>query len=146
MNVGKTLFAQVMNSSSGRPFIASWPVTGATSACARLTCAELLRCMAFTPLTYGESLRDIDACLTDQAAKLYHMGFRQPVRRSTLANANESCDRRIYTEFAQRLIVQARKLYAGDALGVELSNTVYALDATTIDLCLGVPLGALPLD
>ncbi len=77
-------------------------------------------------------------CAEPRAAKLYHVGFRQPIRRSTLANANESRDRRIYAEFVQRLIVQARKLYVGDALGVELSNTVYALGATTIDLYLSV--------
>jgi len=103
-----------------------------------LTCAEQLRCMAFAQLTYRESLRDIEACLSAQTAKLYHMGFRQPVSRSTLADANESRDWRMYAEFAQRLIVQAKTLYARDALGVELANTVYALDATTIDLCLSV--------
>jgi Domain of unknown function (DUF4372)/Transposase DDE domain len=94
--------------------------------------------MAFAQLTYRESLRDIEACLTAQAGKLYQMGFRELVRRSTLADANEARDWRIYAEFAQRLIVQARRLYAGDRLGVELSSTVYALDSTTIDLCLSV--------
>ena len=94
--------------------------------------------MAFAQITYRESLRDIEACLSAQAAKLYHMGFRQPVSRSTLADANESRDWRIYAEFAHRLIAQARKLYADDSFGVQLSETVYALDATTIDLCLSV--------
>jgi hypothetical protein len=94
--------------------------------------------MAFAQLTYRESLRDIEACLSAQAAKLYHMGFRKPVSRSTLADANERRDWRIYADFAQRLITQARKLYAADTFGVDLSNTVYALDSTTIDLCLSV--------
>jgi hypothetical protein len=103
-----------------------------------LNCAEHYRCMAFAELTYRESLRDIEACLLAQPAKLYHMGFRSAVSRSTLADANETRDWRIYAEFAQLLITQARKLYAKDSFGVELSNTVYALDATTVDLCLSV--------
>jgi len=103
-----------------------------------LSCAEHFRCMAFAQITYRESLRDIEACLSAQSAKLYHMGFRQPVSRSTLADANETRDWRIYAEIAHRLIAQAKKLYAGDSFGVQLSETVYALDATTIDLCLSV--------
>ena len=91
-----------------------------------LCCAEQYRAMAFAQLTYRESLRDIEVCLSAQASKLYHMGFRQQVRRSTLADANETRDWRIYAEFAQRLIDQARN-YAGDSLGLELTNTVYAL-------------------
>jgi hypothetical protein len=79
-------------------------------------------------------LRDIEACLSAQTAKLYHMGLREPIRRSTLADANESRDWRIYAEFAQRLIAQARRLYADESLGMDLTNTVYALDSTTIDL------------
>jgi len=94
--------------------------------------------MAFAQLTYRESLRDIEVCLSAQTAKLYHAGFREPVRRATLADANEARDWRIYAEFAHRLIAQARRLYAGDSLGSELVNTVYALDSTTIDLCLSV--------
>jgi len=94
--------------------------------------------MAFAQITYRESLRDIEACLSAQSAKLYHMGFRGPVRRSTLSDANEARDWRIYAEFAQRLIAQARRLYAGDSLGVGLTSTAYALDSTTIDLCLSV--------
>ena len=103
-----------------------------------LCCAEQYRAMAFAQLTYRESLRDIEVCLSAQASKLYHMGFREPVRRSTLADANETRDWRIYAEFAQRLIAQARKLYADESLGLELTNTVYALDSTTIDLCLSL--------
>ena len=95
-------------------------------------------CMAFAQLTYRESLRDIETCLSAQAAKLYHMGFREAVRRSTLADANETRDWRIYAELAHRLIAQARKLYASESLGFELSTTVYALDSTTIDLCLSL--------
>ena len=94
--------------------------------------------MAFAQLTYRESLRDIEVCLSAQASKLYHMGFREPVRRSTLADANETRDWRIYAEFAHRLIAQARKLYANESLSLELTNTVYALDSTTIDLCLSL--------
>src|SRR5438309_2561476 len=103
-----------------------------------LSCAEQFGCMAFAQITYRESLRDIEACLSAQAAKLYHMGFRQPVSRSTLADANESRDWRIYAEFVHRLIAQARKLYADDSFGLQLSETVYALGAATIDLCLSV--------
>jgi Domain of unknown function (DUF4372) len=94
--------------------------------------------MAFAQLTYRESLRDIETCLSAQAAKLYAMGFGDPVRRSTLADANEARDWRIYAELAQRLIVQARRLYNNEDLGFDLANTVYALDSTTIDLCLAV--------
>ena len=89
-------------------------------------------------MTYRESLRDIEASLSAQTAKLYHMGLREPVRRSTLADANELRDWRIYAEFAQRLIAQARRLYASESLGVDLTNSVYALDSTTIDLCMSV--------
>jgi hypothetical protein len=103
-----------------------------------LSCAEQYRAMVFAQLTYRESVRDIETCLSVQASKLYHMGFREPVRRSTLADANEARDWRIYAELAHRLIAQARELYAGEDLGLELSNTVYALDSTTIDLYLSV--------
>jgi hypothetical protein len=103
-----------------------------------LSCAEQFRVMAFAQLTYRESLRDIEVCLAAQAGKLYHMGISATVARSTLADANESRDWRIYFELAQRLIVKARALYAGEGFGVELANTVYALDATTIDLCLSM--------
>src|ERR1700732_5125262 len=89
-----------------------------------LRCAEQYRAMAFAQLTFRESLRDIEVCLSAQASKLYHMGFREPVRRSTLADANELRDWRIYAQFAHRLIAQARKLYADDSLGLELTNTV----------------------
>jgi hypothetical protein len=92
----------------------------------------------FAQLTYRESLHDIEVCPSAQVGKFYHKGLREPVRRSTLADANESRDWRIYADFAQRLIAQARKLDAQEDLGLELSNTIYALDSTTIDLCLSV--------
>jgi Domain of unknown function (DUF4372) len=94
--------------------------------------------MAFAQLTYRESLRDIEVCLSAQPSRLYHMGFREPVHRSTLSDANEARDWRIYAEFAQRLIHQAMRLYADESLGEELKNTAYALDSTTIDLCLSI--------
>ena len=138
MHVGKTLFAQVMDFLPWSTFHRIVTSYQGDHRVRTLSCAEQFRCMAFAQITYRESLRDIEACLSAQSAKLYHMGFRQPVSRSTLADANESRDWRIYAEFAHRLIGQARTLYADDSFGVELTNTVYALDATTIDLCLSV--------
>ena len=102
------------------------------------TCHDQYLCMAFAQLTYRESLRDIECCLRAVDRKLYHCGFRGTVSRSTLANANESRDWRIYRDFAQSLILTARDLYVGDDFGVELQETVYALDVSTIDLCLSV--------
>lgn len=100
------------------------------------TCLDQYLCMAFAQLTYRESLRDIETCLRAQRAKLYHMGIRGEVSRNTLANANAMRDWRIYADFAQSLIHIARRLYAGDDFGVELDQTVYALDSTLIDLSL----------
>ncbi len=102
------------------------------------TCLDQFRTMAFAQLTYRESLRDIEACLRAQSKKLYHMGIRSKVSRSTLAEANETRDWHIYADFAHHLIGIARKLYQKEPLAVELKNTVYALDATTIDLCLSI--------
>jgi hypothetical protein len=102
------------------------------------SCLDQYLCMAFAQLTFRESLRDIEACLRAQIAKLYHMGIRGRVSRSTLADANEVRDWRIYAEFAQRLIGIARGLYVDEPFGVDLKETVYALDSTTIDLCLSV--------
>src|SRR5918999_4749664 len=102
------------------------------------SCLDQYLCMAFAQLTYRESLRDIEACLRAQASKLYHLGIRGAVARNTLANANATRDWRIYCDFAQSLIAMARRLYADEPFGVDLKNTVYALDATTIDLCLSV--------
>jgi hypothetical protein len=138
MNAGKTLFAQLMDFLPWTTFSRIVARYDGDEAVRTLPCAAQFRVMAFAQLTYRESLRDIEACLTAQAGKLYQMGFRELVHRSTLADANEARDWRIYAAFAQRLIAQARRLYAGDSLGVDLSNTVYALDSTTIDLCLSV--------
>ena len=102
------------------------------------TCWDQFLCMAFAQLTYRESLRDIQACLRAAQTKLYHLGIRGKVSRNTLANANQTRDWRIYADFAQVLIAKARKLYANDSFGLELNQTVYALDATIIDLCLSL--------
>src|SRR5438128_6543207 len=138
MNSGKTLFAQLMDLLPWSTFTRIVARYGGDERVRTLSCAEHYRAMAFAQLTYRESLRDIETCLSVQASKLYSMGFRDPVRRSTLADANEARDWRIYAELAQRLIVQARKLYLNEDLGLDLANTVYALDSTTIDLCLAV--------
>jgi len=138
VNSGKTLFAQLMDFLPWSTFTRIVSRYGGDWRVRTLSCAEQYRAMAFAQLTYRESLRDIETCLSAQAAKLYAMGFGDPVRRSTLADANEARDWRIYAELAQRLIVQARRLYNNEDLGFDLANTVYALDSTTIDLCLAV--------
>ena len=138
MNTGKTLFAQIMDFLPWSTFDRIVARYEGNRGVGKLSCAAQYQIMAFAQLTYRESLRDIEACLSAQTAKLYHMGLREPVRRSTLADANESRDWRIYAEFLQRLIAQARRLYASESLGVDLTNSVYALDSTTIDLCLSV--------
>src|SRR3954464_14417223 len=138
MNTGKTLFAQLMDFLPWSTFTRIVSRYDGDRAVRTLPCTEQFRAMAFAQLTYRESLRDIEACLSAQAHKLYHIGFRHPVHRSTLADANEVRDWRIYAEFAHRLIAQARRLYASDSLGADLKETVYALDSTTIDLCLSV--------
>ena len=138
MYTGKTMFAQLMDFLPWTTFTRIVERYGGDHRVRTLSCAEQYRAMAFAQLSYRESLRDIEICLSVHAPKLYHMGFRQAVRRSTLADANERRDWRIHAEIAQRLITQARKLYADEDLGLELCNTVYALDSTTIDLCLSV--------
>jgi Transposase DDE domain/Domain of unknown function (DUF4372) len=138
MNTGKTLFAQLMDFLPWSTFDRIVARYDGNHAVRKLPCAAQYQIMAFAQLTYRESLRDIEACLSAQTAKLYHMGLREPIRRSTLADANESRDWRIHAEFAQRLIAQARRLYADESLGMDLTNTVYALDSTTIDLCMSV--------
>ncbi len=102
------------------------------------SCWDQFLAMGFAQFTYRESLRDIEACLRSVGGKLYHMGFRGKVARSTLAEANESRDWRIFADFAQVLIAVARPLYAGDPIGVDLDASLYALDSTTIDLCLSL--------
>jgi Domain of unknown function (DUF4372) len=119
VNPGKTLFAQLMDFLPWSTFTRIVARYGGDVRARTLYCAEQYRAMAFAQPTYRESLRDIEVCLSAQASKLYHMGFREPVRRSTLADANETGDWRIYAEFAHRLIAQARKLYASDSLGFE---------------------------
>src|SRR5207245_3363688 len=123
MNSGKTLFAQLMDFLPWSTF--TWIVAryGGDQRVRALSCAEHYRAMAFAQLTYRERLRDIETCLSVQASKLYSMGFRDPVRRSTLADANEARDWRIYAELAQRLIVRARKLSLNEAMGLDMRNT-----------------------
>jgi hypothetical protein len=137
--VGKTLFSQVMEFVPWTSFARIVQRHGGNSGVRTLSCAEQFRAMAFAQLTWRESLRDIEASLSANASKLYAMGFRSAVKRSTLADANESRDWRIWCDLAALLIRRARNLYASDsALGVELDNTVYALDSSTIDLCLSL--------
>ncbi len=138
MNTGKTIFTQLMDLLPWSTFDRIVTRYGGNRGVRKLPCAQHYQVMALAQLTYRESLRDIEACLSAQAAKLYHMGWREPVRRSTLADANDARDWRIYAEFAQRLIIQARHLYAGESLSMDLTNSVYALDSTTIDLCMSM--------
>jgi hypothetical protein len=138
MNTGKTMFAQIMDFLPWKKFERIVQRYDGDRNVRSLSCSEQFKILAFAQLTYRESLRDIEACLEVQTAKLYHMGLSQPVSKSTLADANENRDWKIYAEFAQYLILKARKLYADDAFDVDLKNTVYALDSTTIDLCLSV--------
>jgi hypothetical protein len=138
MNSGKTMFAQIMEFVPWTSFTRIVARHGGDSGVRCLSCTEQFRAMAFAQLTYRESLRDIEACLLVNQSKLYGMGFRTLVRRSTLADANEGRDWRIWADLAAVLIRRARKLYCNDSFGVDLANTVYALDATTIDLCLSL--------
>jgi hypothetical protein len=138
MNTGKTLFAQIMDFLPWKTFHRIVARHGGDKGVRTLSCAEQFRAMAFAQLTYRESLRDIEACLLAQVTKLYHMGFRKPVAKSTLADANELRNWHIWESFAGCLIIQARELYLSEDLGLDLLNTVYALDSTTIDLCLSV--------
>src|SRR5271157_3552110 len=138
MNTGKTLFAQLMDFLPWSTFDRIVARYDGNRAVRTLPCTAQYQVMAFAQITYRDSLRDIEACLSAQSAKLYHMGFRGPVRRSTLSDANEARDWRIYAEFAQRLIAQAKRLYVGESLLADLDNAVYALDSTTIDLCLSL--------
>jgi hypothetical protein len=138
LNTGKLLFAQLMDFIPWTSFARSVARYGGDHRVRSFPCAEQYRAMAFAQLTYRESLRDIDVCLNAQPNKLYPMGFRSAVRRSTLADANETRDWRIYSELAERLMAQARKLYASDSFGVDLKAAAYALDSTTIDLCMSL--------
>ena len=138
MNLGRTVFAQLISFLPDREFRRCVSRYDGDRRWRGFSCWDQFLCMAFAQLTYRESLRDIEACLRSLGAKLYHMGFRSQVARSTLADANESRDWRIYADFAQVLIRIARPLYARDPIGVDLDQSLYALDSTTIDLCLSL--------
>jgi hypothetical protein len=136
MHVGKLVFAQLMDHLPWKTFGRIVARYNGDHRVRDFSCANQFRCMAFAQLSYRESLRDIETCLRAQHAKLYHLGIRGSVARSTLADANETRNWRIYAEFAQHLIGIARRLYINEPFGVDLKDTVYALDSTTIDLCL----------
>ena len=138
MNSGKSIFAQLMDFLPSKAFRRCVKRYQGDYKLKSFSCWDQFLCMAFAQLTYRESLRDIEACLRAQQTKLYHLGIRGQVSRNTLAHANSVRDWRIYADFAQVLITRARGLYANDSFGVELAQTVYALDATTIDLCLAL--------
>ncbi len=138
MNTGRTVFSQLIEQLPQREFQKCVARHCGSSYLKSFSCWDQFLSMAFAQLTYRESLRDIEACLRSMRGKLYHMGFRSRVARSTLADANESRDWRIYADFAQVLIGIARPLYARDPIGVDLDQSLYALDSTTIDLCLAL--------
>jgi hypothetical protein len=138
VNQGKTIFSQVIDFLPWKKFRQCVSRYNGNHRIRSFTCYNQFLCMAFAQLTYRESLRDIECCLRAMREKLYHMGIRGKVSRSTLADANEVLDWRIYSDFAQILIDEARRLYIEDDFGLELKETVYALDSSTIDLCLSV--------
>ena len=138
MHAGKLVFTQLMEFAPWHTFRRLVTKYRGDFNVRTFSCLDQFLCMAFAQLTYRESLRDIEACLRAQPTKLYHMGLRGNVSRSALADANESRDWRIYAEFAQALIRIARRLYAREPLGINLHETIYALDSTTIDLCLSL--------
>jgi len=137
-NAGRTIFAQLAEHLPHKEFQKCVARYRGDANPRGFTCWDQYLAMVFAQLTYRESLRDIEACLGAMRAKLYHMGFRSRVRRSTLADANDAHDWRIYADFAQVLIATARPLYAAEPMGVELEQSLYALDSTTIDLCLSL--------
>src|ERR1700726_3046004 len=138
MNTGRTVFSQLIEFLPHQQFQKCVDRFGGGRYLETLSCWDQYLAMAFAQVTYRESLRDIEACLGSIGSKLYHMGFRSKVARSTLADANESRDWRIYADFAQVLIAIARPLYASDPIDVDLNQSLYALDSTTIDLCLSL--------
>src|SRR5258708_5564213 len=138
MNAGRTVFAQLIAHLSHPDFQKCVARYNGDSHHRRLSCWDQLLAMAFAQFTYRESLRDIEACLGSISDKLYHMGFRSRIARSTLADANETHDWRIFADFAQHLIGIARPLHAEDPMGVDLDHSLYALDSTAIDLCLAL--------
>lgn len=138
MYSGRLIFSQVLDHLPSHTFRRCVTRYNGNHHVKKFSCLDQFRCMAFAQLTYRESLRDIEACLRAQKSKLYHMGIQAKISRSTLAEANEKRDWRIYADLSQSLIQTARKLYIDEDFGVDLDNTVYALDASTIDLCLSV--------
>jgi len=138
MYSGQLVFSQLMRFLPLRPFHRCVARYRGEYKVQDFTCLDQFLCMAFAQLTYRESLRDIEVCLRGNRAKLYHMGIRSLVARNTLAKANEKRDWHIYADFAQVLIARAKELYAHEDIGVDLDATVYALDSTTIDLCLSL--------
>jgi len=138
MNTGRTVFAQIMDFLPLREFRRCVKRYRGNYKVQKFSCMDQFLCMAFAQLTYRESLRDIEACLRAMQSKLYHMGIRSRVSKSTLADSNEKRDWRIYADFAQVLIHIARSLYDKEEFGIELDQTVYALDSTTIDLCMSL--------
>jgi len=138
MNAGRTIFAQLIEFLPHKEFQKCVARYRGDANPRGFSCWDQFLAMAFAQLTYRESLRDIQACLGAMRAKLYHMGFRGQVRKSTLADANDAHDWRIYADFAQVLIAQARSLYVAEPMGVELDRSLYALDSSTIDLCLSL--------
>jgi len=145
MNADRTIFAQLMDHLPTYEFQKCVDRYDGDHKFRGFSCRDQFLALAFAQLTYRESLRDIEACLRAVSSKLYHMGFRSKISRSTLADANEAHDWRIFADFAQVLIHLARPMYVKDAIGIDLDSTIYALDSTTIDLCLSfVSLGPIP--
>lgn len=138
MPLGKTVFAQLMDFIPAHEFRRCVNRYQGNRKVSRFSCWDQFLSMAFAQLTYRESLRDIEICLRALGSHLYHFGIRGHVSRSTLADANETRDFRIYADLAQALIATARPLYAGEDFGVDLEQTVYALDCTIIELCLSL--------
>ena len=138
MNSGRYVFSQLLDFLPRHDFNLCRDRYRGNHRTRSFTCFDQFLCMAFAQLTFRDSLRDIETCLNALRPKLYHIGFRGPIARSTLADANESRDWRIYADFAQVLIGHARQLYSGDSFGVELDHAAYAFDSTTIDLCLSL--------
>ena len=138
MNQGRIVFSQLISFLPDREFRRCVERYQGDLRLRGLTCWDQFLAMAFAQLTYRESLRDIETCLRSLQGKLYHLGFRGKVARSTLADANESRDWRIFADFAHRLIATARGLYVREPMGVDLEQSLYALDSTTIDLCLAL--------
>jgi len=138
MFASRTVFAQLIDHLPPHEFHKCVERHGGNYKFRGFSCLDQFLCLAFAQLTFRESLRDIEACLRSVESKLYHMGFRDKISRSTLADTNQAHDWRIFADFAQVLIHLARPMYANESLGFDLDNTVYALDSTTIDLCLSL--------